>query len=251
MLTKVSFWVSFCFIITTLLCALIVYYSLVQSKAKTTRAKSNIILIGIVAWLALQMVLGATGVYANYINAMPPYIFLFGVLPALIGMCYLFFSTKGKAFVQTLPLEYITNIHIVRIPVEFVLCCLFFENVLPKGMTFFGYNYDIIIGITAPIISFLHFKQKAVSRNTLLVWNCIGLLFLLHVVIIGILSAPISIQQLNFSHPNIAVLYFPFNWLITFIVPIVLFCHIASIVKLLQPSTNEVAIPTVSDFYKS
>ncbi len=247
----ISFWVSIAFIVTTLSFTLMVYYTLIQSKVKITRANTTKIFIGVIIWLLIQLILSTLGVYANYTYALPPFIFLFGILPVLIFIIYLLISAKGKAFIKSLPLEYLTNIHIIRIPVEFILCYLFFDKAIPKGMTFLGSNFDIIIGITAPLFSFLYFKQKAIPRNVLLVWNFIGILFLLHIVIIGILSAPSPIQQLNFNQPNKAILYFPFSWLVTFIVPIVLFCHIVSIIRLLKPEEYEVAIPTISEFYKS
>jgi len=37
---------------------------------------------------------------------------------------------------------------------------------------------------------------------------------------------------LAFDQPNIAVLYFPFSWLPTYVVPVVLFCHLAALRKL-------------------
>jgi len=46
------------------------------------------------------------------------------------------------------------------------------------------------------------------------------------------LSAPSPIQKIAFEQPNIAILYFPFCWLPTFIVPIVLFSHLVAVRKL-------------------
>jgi hypothetical protein len=246
-----SFWVSIAFILTTLFCAMLVYFCLIQSKAKVTRLKANKIFIGIIIWLVVQLIISSSNIYTNYAYNKPPLIFLLGILPVMLGIVYLFFSPKGKAFIQTLPLEYLTNVHIIRIPVEFILYCLFMNKLIPKGMTFLGYNFDIIIGITAPLISFFFFRQKNLSRIGLLIWNCIGLLFLLHIVLIGILSAPSVIQQLNFNQPNKAVLQFPYIWLVSFIVPVVMLCHLISIKRLLKDEDYEVALPSVSEFYKS
>lgn len=53
-----------------------------------------------------------------------------------------------------------------------------------------------------------------------------GILFLLFIVSIAILSSPLPIQQLAFDQPNIALLIFPYTFLPTCVVPIVLMSHI-------------------------
>ncbi|MDB6080057.1 MAG: putative transrane protein of unknown function, partial [Akkermansiaceae bacterium] len=47
-----------------------------------------------------------------------------------------------------------------------------------------------------------------------------------------LLSAPFPFQRLALDQPNVAILSFPFIWLPTFIVPVVLFTHLASIRQL-------------------
>jgi hypothetical protein len=100
-------------------------------------------------------------------------------------------------------------------------------------MTFNGLNFDIIIGISALILFILIQLFKVnLGKKTLLIWNIIGLLFLMNIVVIAILSAPLPIQQLSFEQPNIAVLSFPYILLPSFIVPIVISTHITSIKQL-------------------
>jgi hypothetical protein len=102
-------------------------------------------------------------------------------------------------------------------------------------MTFEGRNFDILAGITAPIIAYFSLKKVKLSRNVVLVWNIICLGLLINIVVNGFLSAPSPLQQLAFDQPNIAILNFPFSWLPTFIVPLVLFGHLVSIRQLLKP----------------
>ena len=68
----------------------------------------------------------------------------------------------------------------------------------------------------------------------LLWWNIISLGLLVNIIIYAVLSAPFSFQKMAFDQPNIAVLYFPFNLLPAFIVPVVLFGHLVSIRQLLR-----------------
>jgi hypothetical protein len=67
-----------------------------------------------------------------------------------------------------------------------------------------------------------------------LAWNIICLGLLTNIGVNGFLSAPSPLQKLAFDQPNIALLFFPFSWLVSFIVPIVLLGHLISIRQLLK-----------------
>jgi len=99
-------------------------------------------------------------------------------------------------------------------------------------MTFEGTNFDILAGISAPFIAYFAFEKKLLNLNLVLIWNIISLGLLLNIVVKAMLSAPSPIQKIAFEQPNIAILYFPFCWLPTFIVPIVLFSHLVAVRKL-------------------
>jgi len=101
-------------------------------------------------------------------------------------------------------------------------------------MTFEGQNFDILSGLTAPIIFYVGFIKKRIGRKAMLVWNFLCLGLLINIVVIAVLSAPFPFQKLAFDQPNIAVLYFPFVWLPCCIVPLVLFSHVATIRQLLR-----------------
>jgi hypothetical protein len=133
-----------------------------------------------------------------------------------------------------LPLAHLTYLHVVRIPVEIVLYLLFINHTVPELMTFEGRNLDIISGVSSPLIAYFGIAKGKPKKTLLLIWNfiCLGLLF--NIVIHAVLSAPFPFQQFAFDQPNIAVLHFPFIWLPTFIVPLVLFSHLTSIRQLIK-----------------
>jgi hypothetical protein len=76
-----------------------------------------------------------------------------------------------------------------------------------------------------------------IDRNGILIWNFICLGLLINIVVNALFSAPSPIQKFAFEQPNIAILNFPFSWLPTFIVPIVLFGHLTSIRQLMKYKT--------------
>jgi hypothetical protein len=110
-------------------------------------------------------------------------------------------------------------------------------------MTFEGRNFDIISGISAPLIYYFGFVKKAIKRQWIIGWNFLCLALLANIVTTAILSAPFPFQQLAFNQPNIAIFYFPFVWLPAFVVPVVLLAHLVSIRQLLAVKTTSELMP--------
>ena len=185
-------------------------------------------------WIIFQAIISLQGFY-TYSHTFPPR-FLFLILPPLMVMATLFFTGKGKIFINKLDLKLLTLLHVIRIPVELVLWWLSIYKAIPGIMTFHGQNFDIISGLSAPVIFYFGFIKKTINKQILLIWNFLCLGLLLNIVVIAILSAPLTFQKLAFEQPNVAMLYFPFVLLPCCIVPLVLFSHLASIRQLiLQP----------------
>lgn len=156
-------------------------------------------------------------------------------MPAILTITLLFATSKGREFIDSIPLKNLTFLNIVRIPVELILFWLFLNKTVPELMTFEGRNFDIIAGITAPFIAYFGLTKAKLNRQIILIWNFICLGLLINIVVNALFSAPSPIQKFAFDQPNIAILNFPFSWLPTCIVPIVLFGHLTSIRQLLKP----------------
>jgi hypothetical protein len=237
MISNLPIYVSITFLVTTVITLLFFIWSIKCSVDKNTRTKALPIFFGLVIWLMVQFILTINKVYATNLNSLPPKIVLFGIMPTIVAMVLVFTTKKGKAFVNSLPLKQLTYLHSIRVLVEIVLYWLFINKLLPIIMTFEGYNFDILAGISAFFIVYLASIKNRISYKVLLFWNifCLGLL--INIIIIAFLAAPTPVQQLGFNQPNIAILYFPFSWLPTFIVPIVLFSHLVAIKQLLKYNT--------------
>lgn len=196
----------------------------------TGKPYRNNALLVMALWLVLQAALTVNGVYYSHPEALPPRIVLFGIFPAALLVFYVTFSRRSAAFRSSVSLQKLTWIHVVRIPVELVLYGLAAHRAIPELMTFEGRNPDILIGITALLMALFH---NRIGRTGHLIWNFLGLAFLINIVVHAILSAPSPFQSLALEQPNIAILYFPFSWLPVFIVPVVLCAHLLAIRQLL------------------
>ncbi|HEX6193470.1 MAG TPA: hypothetical protein VFZ42_13950 [Chitinophagaceae bacterium] len=193
--------------------------------------KKKIVMYATLAWLVIQSAIALTGFYTE-IKTLPPR-FILSIAPPTLLIVLLFIIPRGRAFVDSLDKSMLTLLHAVRIPVEIVLLWLSIYKTVPQLMTFEGSNLDILSGISALVIYFLMFRIKKYNRTLLLVWNFICLGLLVNIVAIAILSAPFVFQRLAFDQPNIALMYFPFIWLPSIVVPLVLLSHLASIRQLI------------------
>ena len=226
--------VSLVFELTTVLTLVLFYFAVKKSGTPSAGKLATIFLVGSIGWLTLQALLGMNGVYSGHPDQMPPRIMLFGVLPALALIILLFITTAGRRFIDGLPLRNLTYVNVVRVPVELVLYWLFIYKLVPRIMTFEGRNFDILAGLTAPLVAYFAFTKRLVGRRVVLVWNILSLALLINIVVMAVLSIPSPFQKLAFDQPNVAVLYFPFCWLPSFIVPLVLFGHVVSIRRLVR-----------------
>jgi hypothetical protein len=193
--------------------------------------KSTLSIVIILGWLILQAVISLTGFY-TVTNTVPPR-FLLLALPPVLFIIGLFISSKGRKYIDTSNVKWLTYLHIVRVPVEVVLFWLFIYKRVPQLMTFEGRNYDILSGLTAFIIGYFGYTKQRLGNTILLIWNFVCLALLFNIVINAVLSAPSPFQKFAFDQPNVAILYFPVVWLPCCIVPLVLFAHLVSIRQLI------------------
>jgi hypothetical protein len=182
--------------------------------------QSRTLLLVAAGWIALQIFIPLP----LPLRALPPTLAIIVVLA----------SKKGRDFVSSLDLPTLTLLSLLRIVVEFVLYQLSRFHAVPGLMTFEGRNFDILSGLSAPIIYYFAFVRHRMPARWLIVWNLACIILLFNAVYYGVLSAPGPQQRISFDQPNIAVLHFPFFLLPGALVPIVLFSNAASIVKLLK-----------------
>jgi len=226
--------ISLTFGLTTIATLLLFVRAVRNSNSETTRKKSTSILIGLTIWLAIQTILMLKNIYNTDTDTFPPKILLFGILPTIVTITLLFITQKGRQFIDSLPLKDLTYLNIIRIPVEIILFWLFLNRAIPELMTFEGRNFDIVAGITAPFVSYLGFTKNKLNSQAILFWNYVCLGLLINIIVNAFFSTPSPIQKFAFEQPNIAILNFPFSWLPTFIVPVIIFGHLTSIRQLLS-----------------
>lgn len=220
MIENLPNWIELVFGITTVLTIIFFYLSNGKPKLVTTL---------IIAYSLIQAILAYSGFY-QVVDSTPPRFALI-LLPTTLVLLFAFRKKQINWAIENRNYHLSTFLHIIRIPVEVVLLYLFFYKMIPELMTFEGRNFDILAGISSPIIGLLFLKSK-ISKKGVIIWNIISLLLVSFILVNGILSAELPIQQFAFDQPNRALVYFPFIWLPSTVVPIVIYTHVIDIIKL-------------------
>lgn len=220
MIDKIPVWINIVFIVIAI-CTIVFFY-LSNSKP----IKVTLILI---AWSILHSVLAYNGFYLNTGSTPPRFVIVF--FPSLILIIYGCLPKNFNWIKNNRRLLSSTFLHTVRLPIEIVLFYLFLNKMIPQIMTFKGFNFDIMVGIAAPVISILLWK-KIIDKKILLLFNIFGLILVLTILSIALLSSELPIQQFAHEQPNRAINYFPFILLPALIVPVVIYTHVTDIIRL-------------------
>jgi membrane protein YdbS with pleckstrin-like domain len=229
-------YITLTFILTTIATFIMFIISALFSGDKKVEKSAIIVALLTLLWLIFQSTLSLNKWYMDRTTT-PPHL-MFPVFSAIVMMISLFTIPRFRHWIDHVSMNVLTWIHVVRIPVEFCLFWLATQHQLPWSMTFEGYNFDIIFGITAPVVALLYFTFKKINQRVFLIWNILGLISVLAVVIRGIGAVPSPMQKWDFTQPNYAVMHFPFIWLPAVIVPIVIFTHINAIRKIILKKEN-------------
>jgi hypothetical protein len=225
-MSQVSTVVSFGFIALVAILYSIVVIGVVYGRNRAGDASQTpvyVLRFCVGGFLLITGLLALQGTFAQ-IHSFPPRIAI-ATLIAFIGIgCFAASPRVGQWLVFS-PQSWLIAIQVFRVFVEWILYALAKTPLIPIEMTFEGRNFDILIGLTAPMLAFyLHKNKNAPSktRAPLLIWNSLGLMLLAQVLITGMVMQP----------PAIGI--FPYVWLPSFMVPFGVLLHVLSLRKLKQ-----------------
>lgn len=182
-----------------------------------------------VLWVG-SLGLAASGILARTELRPPPMLLL--VLASTTVMVAMAAAPRFKRPFNHAPLVVLVGLQWFRLPLEMILWQLANDGRLPQRMTFEGYNWDIVFGITALPLAFLIHKWPRTMRVVAIVWNLLGIAMVLNIATLGFLSAPGPQQYFMDEPANRIVTQVPFVLLIVFLVPTALLLHVYSLQQL-------------------
>lgn len=228
-------------ILVLLICGILLWfifyslnYALNKIKAiRITRKKYFIFTALIISgWLAITSVIAFNGTLLDF-SSTPPKIILL-VIPPVLAISYLSNSERVNRLIEVIPSSWLVYIQSFRIIMELLLWFLFISKVIPVQMTFEGLNYDVLTGLSAPLIGYYCLTLNKWPRIAAVLWNFAGLLLVTNIFIVSVLSAPTPMRQFLNEPANTMIAYFPYVWIAAFIVPFAYFMHILSLKQIIK-----------------
>ena len=196
-------------------------YSTSQQKRIKTAA-----MLAIIGWAFVLAIISWSG-FSQKFHLFPLNIAPILIVP-LVTIVWVTFSNTTKQLLPLIPARHLIRLQVFRVAVEILLWLLFLQNMLPVQMTFEGRNFDVMAGITAPLVAYLFSDNKKI----LLIWNLVCRGLLINIVGTAILSMPTPIQVFENEPANTIVAVFPFIFLPGFLVPLAYGLHFLSLRKL-------------------
>jgi hypothetical protein len=200
-----------------------------QIEWKATRSYFFSEELGFGLWLTLTAGLATSGWLGDF-DARPPH-FLMWIAVAL-GLTVAHALTRfGADVADRIGWGALIGFQVFRVPVEWVLLELARAGVAPPQMTLEGWNFDVLTGVTAPLVAWLAATGRIGARG-IAFWNAAGLALLTNVVTIAILSAPTPLRVFMNEPANTFVAQLPWCYLPGLLVPSALFGHLVVFRKL-------------------
>jgi hypothetical protein len=187
------------------------------------------VLLVFLAWVFYTAALGYSGMLASPIGG-PPRIALI-LVPVLLGALFLARSNAGRDLALSFPVSLLIGAQVFRVAVELFIHQFWSVGLVPKMLTYEGANFDILVGLSAPVVAWL-VATRRLSTGLALAWNVFGLLLLANIVARAILTSP-ALQALVTEVPNRALGTFPFTFIPGLLAPLALILHVLAIRALL------------------
>lgn len=194
------------------------------SAADARRAVGKVVVV-LCAWLAIVAALATAGVLSP--TARPPRWPLLPVV-AFAALVLASRSSLGKRELSAIPPAWPIVAQTFRVGVELGLFALHAGGRAPEQITFEGRNFDIVIGLSAPLVGWLVATGRIGARAAL-AWNFFGLAVLANTVVTVATSTPGPLHLGWPGAPFTAITTWPIVWLPAFLMPLAVFFHVVSI----------------------
>lgn len=231
------------YIALSIICIALIYRGLKSALAKSSfpaKEQQRIarqFILAVAGWILLVSFLAWTQFFAEF-SAIPPRFILVLLLPLLSILGLTIFSSKLTEILRHVPPSHLVYIQSFRVVVELLIWMLFLQDLLPIQMTFEGYNFDVLTGLTAPFVAYFCLVKKQWPRWVGIAWNIGGLILVFTIVTIAIFSFPTPFRYFMNEPANRIVAQFPFVWLPAILVTIAYSMHFFSLKQLLMKDVS-------------
>lgn len=219
--------------ILTMFIAFAYYKAGVIAKIELSRLKKqvSIIISSIFVWILYLYLLQLTDILSD--SSLPPKMPLLVIFPFVFITVFLYRKNSNNLVLAAMPKSWLVYIQTFRVVVEILILFTFMEGVMPITATFEGYNFDILMGLTAPFVAYFLFSKGVKNVFLAKAYNLFGIAMIL--LVAGIIVTSFYQPQFWGSEvPLVAVEFFKFPYLLLpgFLAPMGILFHVMSIRQL-------------------
>ena len=191
--------------------------SQIRLSRKQQLKAGRLTLFSLLLWILISIVIGQKAKYGIWDPTVT--LLLLFIIPSASFTLILSFNFFRQVVAVTPP-KWIIKVQGIRIVINLLFWMGYMGLYAPPQFTFLWFNYDIVVGISALMGSYVFFARGQFRRVESLIWNVFGLFALIYLVGIMLVSLPDSAYQLFATKPDGAFLMHPmFMPLISFILP--------------------------------
>lgn len=178
-----------------------------------------------IAWFALVVACGATGVFNDAHGTGPAGVGVAVLIPFLMLTVATTRAGAMREAVSAIPVPVLIGLHATRVLGLFFLL-LYSSRRLPAPFAPVAGWGDVLIGLTAVPVAYLTAVRAPAWRTIALAWNTLGLFDLVLAIALGVASSPgLPISFATSSADNSAMTTLPWILIECFNVPLLLHLH--------------------------
>jgi hypothetical protein len=189
-------------------------------------------------WSCFSLAIGKLGILDSKVSA-GSFIPVVIIIPCVVVLILV--RTKiVTAILDEMPDALLIRAGMFRLFFEPIAYLLYLEDHIPIEMTLQGYNPEMMVAISAPVLIALFFNDDVKKYNVAIIWNFIGLLSLGLFVWMILSLPPDPGRYYVFERPYLIMSSFPFILYPALYVPIAFMLHIFSIKQLWRDKQNPI-----------
>jgi hypothetical protein len=180
----------------------------------------------LIAWLAAAIALAWLGAYEGAANRLPT--IQFGLLiPIAAGAVLISRSKTVSRIIDALPQSWLIGIQVLR-GLGAIFPLLYAAGRLPALFALPAGIGDVSVAVLAAIIAWAY----TANARVITAWNALGIADLIVAVGTGFATGLSPFQIAAFDNPNTLITVFPLVLIPTYLVPLWILLHLASLAKL-------------------
>ncbi len=216
--------------IVTVLFLIIIGFKAINSSSSYHKKSKTKLILGLVLWQVFIFSIASTDILKSY--EFPPVFAIVFIIPSFIFSGFFLYRNRNQQWIKSIPEHWIIYFQSFRIFVEILFVLSLAQGIFNYQVTIEGYNFDMIFAFTAPIIAFLVYNKKVLSRKIVLIWNYLGLSVLASVIILFLTSLyKPEIYGSELPLLPLESMSYPYVLIAGFLMPTAVFLHILSILQ--------------------